>query len=510
MEELHDHRQIGMGTFLSYGALTINTTANLLLTPTMVAKLGDGQYGVYKTILAMISYLSVCKLGFGSAAVRYIAELRITKNKDKEQEFLAVIKWLNLFAIVLMLAVGGVLYQYIPKLYSGSFTQGEIRLASQLFLLLVLNVVISIINDIYDAVVTGYEEFIFQKLIDIGRSLIRTALMIAILFLWPMAIWLTVVDVFVNILLLTANYIKSKQLHVRVALQRLNRKQIDRSYYKGVIVFSFFVLLNTLINQMIWSTDSIIIGMRLDSYQVAIYSVGANVSSLFYTAATVVGNLLLPRAVRLGEFDYSPQMVTNFFVGAARFQAVIIFGILGAYCVLGKSFMVLWMGTSYTEAWTSSLLVMAGSVFPSVAISGHAVLKAQNRQGYFITVYFCIFLLNAIASYFVVPFCGINGAALMTCVSFVIGSVFFIYPYYHIKIKINMIKLGGNIWKIIIIFILMVLIGFLLTERIEINSWLKFSISCVMYCFLYIVMVWTFYMKKSEKKIVYKFCKGKE
>jgi O-antigen/teichoic acid export membrane protein len=270
-----------------------------------------------------------------------------------------------------------------------------------------------------------------------------------------------------------------------------------------VFVFASLVLLNIIINQLIWNTDSIIIGMRLDSVSAAIYGVGATISSMFYNMSLVIGNLLMPKTVFMVKSGATKSELTDYMIKVARIQAFIIFFIVSAYFVMGKQFVQLWMGNSYSDAWISSLLVMIGSVFASLLVSGHAILKAMNKQNFFMGTYFIIFLLNAVITYALVVHTGIIGAAAVTMVTFVGGTIFILIPYYHISIKLNMKKFISSMCRDILPATLVVaFVMWKFYQYVDISSWVKFFVMAAVYTVVYYLVIYFCGTTRKEKDII--------
>lgn len=63
--------QIKAGAILSYLSMGLSTVISLVYTPIMIQRLGDSEFGVYQTVLPIISYLNLLTFGLGSAYIRY-------------------------------------------------------------------------------------------------------------------------------------------------------------------------------------------------------------------------------------------------------------------------------------------------------------------------------------------------------------------------------------------------------------------------------------------------------
>ena len=96
-EKKDTSNQIKIGAILSYSQMAISAVITLIYTPLMIKFLGDSEYGLYNTVISMISMLSVLNLGFNSCYIRYYA-----KYKEKGQQ--EKIYQLNgLFLIIFMI-----------------------------------------------------------------------------------------------------------------------------------------------------------------------------------------------------------------------------------------------------------------------------------------------------------------------------------------------------------------------------------------------------------------------
>ncbi|MBP3699767.1 MAG: teichoic acid transporter, partial [Oscillospiraceae bacterium] len=59
--------QLKAGALLSYVSMGLSTVISLIYTPVMLQRLGDSEFGVYQTVLPIISYLNLLSFGLGSA-----------------------------------------------------------------------------------------------------------------------------------------------------------------------------------------------------------------------------------------------------------------------------------------------------------------------------------------------------------------------------------------------------------------------------------------------------------
>ena len=73
--------QIKAGAILSYLSMGLSTVISLVYTPIMIQRLGDSEFGVYQTVLPIISYLNMLTFGLGSAYIRYYSRSKAENDK---------------------------------------------------------------------------------------------------------------------------------------------------------------------------------------------------------------------------------------------------------------------------------------------------------------------------------------------------------------------------------------------------------------------------------------------
>ena len=101
-----------------------------------------------------------------------------------------------LFSIIGLLAfcVGLGLYFNTESLFGGSMTSEELSKAKILIIILLVNLALTFPLSTYGAIISAYEHFVFQKMAQIARIVLSTAMMIAVLNIGYKAIGLAVVQ----------------------------------------------------------------------------------------------------------------------------------------------------------------------------------------------------------------------------------------------------------------------------------------------------------------------------
>lgn len=98
--------QLKKGALISYVNIALNIGVGLIITPFIIKKLGDSEYGLYTLIGSFVAYLSIMDLGLNNAIVRFTAKYQANGDKKGEENFLAVS--LIIYVIIgFLIAFGG-------------------------------------------------------------------------------------------------------------------------------------------------------------------------------------------------------------------------------------------------------------------------------------------------------------------------------------------------------------------------------------------------------------------
>ena len=116
--------------------------------------------------------------------------------------------FLILYSVIGILAFGAGLGLYfnVEALFGDTMTVVEVERAKVLMIILIFNLAVTFPLSIFGAVVTAYEDFIFQKVVQIVRILLNTVVMICLLKMGYRAVAMEVVQTLFNLVTLLLNY----------------------------------------------------------------------------------------------------------------------------------------------------------------------------------------------------------------------------------------------------------------------------------------------------------------
>lgn len=491
--------QLKAGALLSYAHIGINNCISILYTPIMLRLLGQAEYGLYNLSNSIIGYLGVLDFGLGNTIVRYTAKYRANDDKEGLSNLNGV--FFIVYSMIAFIAslVGIALIFNIENIFSNSLTGTELYKMKVLMCLMVFNLALSLPGGIFGAIITAYEEFIFQKLLGIIKAILSPMVMLPMLLMGYKSVGIAVISTIINILYISVSmYYCFKKIGLKVKFRNL-----DFSILKDILGYSVFIFVNMILDKIYWTTDQFILGATSGTVTVAIYAIGINFNNYFKDFSTAISGVFLPKVTLMVEKNTTNKELSDLFIRIGRIQFIVLSFILGAFFLVGKNFIICWAGADYEEAYVIALIVMVSLIIPMIQNTGITILQAKNIQKFKTWEYIITSLVKLIVSIYISKLFGGIGCALVTSITLFLGEVVMNF-YYQKRIKIDIIDFWKNIFKMSIPVIISIGITSMINQFILIEGILAIIVLGLEFSFLFIVLMWIMAMNDEEKNLVLK------
>lgn len=500
MRKTNQVNQLRTGVLLSYVNLGISCIIPFLYTPVMMHMLGQAEYGLYCLANSVISYLTLLSFGFGSTIIRYISKYRAEKNKEAVCRTFGFFLQLYIFLGILVFVVGLVISNNVEVIFRKGLTVAEIDKIHILIIIMAFNTALSFPMSVFSSIITSYERYVYRKLIDMISTIAAPIFNLVTLYMGFASIGMSIASTILQILMLPLNVIYCfKILKINPKFKR-----IPYSLIKEMLGFSFYVFWGTIVDMLFWSTDKVILGMLASSTAIAVYNIGGTFNNMVISLSTSISGVLTPKITGMVATDVSKEQFTELFIRIGRLQYFVIALIISGFSVFGQSFIQLWAGSEYADAYWIAILTMFPLCIPLIENTGLSIVIAQNKHKFRSIVYLIIAVLNVVSTYFVVPYLGGIGAALCSCIAYLVGQGVIMNIYYYRVTKINIPLFWKNIGRMSIVPGSMLLLGIIMNKKIILNRWSLFLISVVIYSLIYCIIMYKFVLNHYEKDIVRK------
>lgn len=492
-----------LGVILQYAQMALSILISFIYTPVMLRILGQSEYGIYNLSNSIISYLSLLSLGFGASYIRFYSRYK------KDENTVGIKKLNGLFLIVFLimgvvaLGCGLCFSRKISVFYNESYSLEDLRIAKVLMIFMSVNLALSFPASVFTSYVTSQEKFVFQKLLNMVKTVVSPFLTLPILLMGygsiGMVMVTTVITIFVDITNILFCLLKLKM--------SFDFRKPNLQLLKEVAVFSSFIALNQIVDQINWATDKVVLGKFCTSVAVAVYAIGSQINNYFLQFSTAISGVFVPQVNRIVASDEKEQkknkQLTDLFTKVGRIQFIVLMLILTGFIYFGKFFILRWAGEGYENSYYVALLLIAPVTVPLIQNIGIEIQRAKNMHQFRSYIYLGMALLNIVISIFLARLWGEIGAALGTAISLVLANGIVMNWFYHKKIGLDMFYFWKQIGKFIPAMIAPVVTGILLNIK-SCENLVGFVVRIVIYTIVYCSSFYFIGMNTFEKDQVNK------
>ncbi len=490
--------QLKAGAFLSYVSIGLNNVVGLLYTPFMLRMMGQSEYGLYSLVASVVAYLTVLDLGFGNAIVRYTAKFRAEGKIREQYEMFGMFFLLYIGIGILVLLVGAGLYFNIDRLFGATMNENELYKIRVMMLLMVFNLAFTFPMSIWGAVITAYENFVFQKLVNIARIILNPLAMIVMLMIGYRAIGMVVVTTIFNIITLLINYwYCKKKINIRVRFGHFRW-----GFLKEVSIYSFWIFIDSLVTRYYINIGQLVVGIYCGSLVVAIYALAIQLLLMYSSFSSAINSLLLPKITTLVANNSSSDELSSLFIRIGRIQFFVISFILVGFVIFGREFIVLWGGVNYYKTYYIALLIFIPFSFDLITNVGITILQAKNKLKYrsipmLITAFVGIMIMFPMTDKF-----GVWGCAVVTSASILISNVIISNIMFYKIVNINVLKMVKDFGKMLWFPVLSIIFCFFIKQNIQIENWFDLILYILLFSVVYIPVFLAINLNGYEKNIL--------
>lgn len=496
------NKQIKFGIILQYIQMAMSIIINLIYTPFMLKILGDSEYGIYSLVSSIIAYLNLLSLGFGASYIRFYSKYK----QCEDEEGIAKLNGLYLIVFLTMgivaLITGLTLAFNVDVFFNNTYTANDLYIAKILMIFLAINMCISFPASVFVSYITSQEKFIFQKLVNIGKTVLSPLLCIVFLLNGFGSIGMVIVTTIISIIVDFINvFYCITKLKMKIVF-----KNIKFYLLKDIACFSVFIALNQIIDQINWQTDKIILGKMINASAVAIYSVASTINSMYLSFSIAISSVFTPKIHRIissnVEDDVINDKLTKIFIGVGRLQFFIIGLILTGFIFFGKYFISIWAGEGYELSYFIALLLICPVTIDLCQNISIEILRAKNMHQFRSIVYFFMAILNVGLSIIFCSWWGTIGTAIGTTISLLVANGLIMNIYYHKKVGINIILFWKSILSIFPSLIVPIIFGVFIITKVQYNNLFEFIFWLICYILVYGIFVLIFGTNKEEKNVI--------
>lgn len=504
---MDDKKNIKIGLIISYVNLFASVIFGILVTPIILRNIGDENYGLYSFANSITSWLTVISSALSASYMRFAAQ------EYKERKTTSNINTVY-FKIFLLTAVAVFLLNLIFCSLSlifhfsfGNYTELENTMITILLFISGLQICANIINTVFTNFCTFNKRFIFLKTLNLVVSVLTHCLNLLFAVVTHSPISLSIIATVLSVLTTLVTLIYAFK-NCSMTFQKVSLKE-QKKHVRDIVVFSSFLLLNVVVDQINKNLDKTILGVMVDSVSVTYYTLATAFNAYLVVLSTSISSLFVPKIHELVVNNKNNEL-NELFLKVSTAQMIVIIFIIFGFMSCGKHFIVLWLGNDYIDVFYYSCVLLFIEIVPLTVNFGIEVQRAMNKHKFRAILYIVLALTNVGISIMMILLLpsekAIWGAIIGTVFSVILGNWFILNLYNKKSVGLPMGRYFANIGKIGL-FGIISSVGCIIIDKVLLvdvsNLILKFLICGAIFVFVYLTLLFLFERKTVKDLLLH-------
>ena len=351
----------------------VTSAVAIVLSPFVVHHLGNTGYGIWTLVLSLTGYFGLLDFGIRSSVGRFVARyVALADAHNVNRTVTNAIAMLGCGSLLTILATVGMtfalpLFRLPPQLLVSA------RIA---LVLAGLNITVALPMGVFGGILIALERYDILSRTGIGACLAQAGLVVVFLKLGHGIVTLAAIALLVTAAqyMFIAAYAKSLYPALRIAWRLVNA-----GAWKELFGFSAYRFIYIIASQLIFYTDSVVIGAYLGAALITPYAIAGSLIMRGRDVVSLATDTLYPAASRMDGLNNRSGLKELYCV-CTTLALLLTLPICLGFILLGKQFITLWMGEDYLFSATI-LAVLTIPQFASMPqYSSALVLTSMARH----------------------------------------------------------------------------------------------------------------------------------
>lgn len=491
----------------NYGRALIQGLVSFLLVPFIVRYIGSDSYGVVLLAIAAYGMIMLLGMGLSKAVIKYFAQERAKEKIDLINViFNSSLLWffiIGLFGSIVTFFLGLYFDSIFNKISLSLVEQGRLSMY-----IISITIVPCVVLDVFKGILSGEQRYDIVNFIGTTSAVLR-ALVIVAYFLLVKPSLIAVVIVF------SVFYIVERIGYVIASYKIIDTIKLSFSFInmyglKMIIGFASMMLIATTANMLAGHVFKFIIGAKLSLKDLTYYGVLLLLTTTANLLVRSFVNVLVPVASKYQSLG-DHATIRKLLIHGTKYAVIIILALNCITIPFLKSLLYLWMGPEFVHIWPVGIILFVGQILSSSSVTANQILSGIGKVkviafsaftsvavGLGLSLIYLEFWQGAILFF----------AVLLLNIQRVINTLIIIsYSIKTILIDKRAILRNAYLFPLIISMVVL-LIGLVLTNFINIENWASLILSVIIIEIFYFIMIY-FFSLDIEEKTLFKKLLGK-
>ncbi len=404
-------RHAAISAASNYAGQLITLGVWFMLTPFMIPRLGQTQYGLWVLVASFVAYGNLANLGISSAIVKYVAEYRARGESETASQLVATALCIYCALGFILVVISLILAPIIPHIIN--VPVAERGATSRLVVITAIGVAVQLPASAASSVLSGLGRFDIMNLIGAVAMLTLAGSFVVTLELGGGVLALSAITIPIALIFL----VPTVWLIHRVAPDlRFGLRGARRSEVRRVALFSSALFGIQIASVVKLQSDEIVIGSSLPVRFVSPYSVARRVSGLPGSLAYQLVQVILPVASRL-HAEGDMNRLRDVLLSGLRLTLAMFSVIAGPLIIFAAPFLRAWVGAKFASSANILVLLTVAALLQILISPASSSLQAMARHRPLVGFALASATLNLVLSIVLVGPLGVRGVAIGTLVA---------------------------------------------------------------------------------------------
>lgn len=412
--------------FSNWLAYIVSGAVAIFLTPFVVHRLGNTGYGIWTLVLSLTGYFGLLDFGIRSSVGRFVARyMALDEPESVSRTISNAMAMLGCGSVLAVAATIGMTYA-LPSFHLEAQLQAPARTA---LLLAGANIALALPMGVFGGVLIALERYDVLSRLGIGAALTQAGLVVLALRAGHGIAAIAAITLLVTASQYTVIAVFAKS---RYPAMRIGWRLVSADGCRELLGFSIYRFVYIIANQLIFYTDSVVLGAFLGAGAITPYAIAGSLITRGRDVVSQATDTLYPSASRMDGLN-DRAGIRELYLTGTRLALLIGLPICLGYVLLGRQFITLWMGKDYLYSATI-LAVLTIPQFTSLPqYCSSLVLASMARHKLLAYLVLAEGVANLALSIILVRRMGVMGVALGTVIPHLINTSIVI-PMYTLRI----------------------------------------------------------------------------
>jgi O-antigen/teichoic acid export membrane protein len=482
--------------FSNWTSYVVTMLVGFLLAPVIVRSLGDTGYGLWTLLISMTGYFGLLDLGIRSSVGRFVARYLALNdeqnvNRTASTAF-AMLACAGIIAFLLTLAVAVFLFDAFN-------VEPQYETAGRLALMLAgLNMSCALPLGVFSSVLIAMERYDVSSGVTVVGEVTRGAMVVWALRHGYGLVTLAFIALTITLVQYAAMALFAKRLYrpLKIGIAHVNWRGC-----RNLLGFSIYRFIWTVANQLIFYSDSIVIGIFLGAAAITPFAIASALINYGRNIVSLLTDTLYPVAARMDSRNDTAGLQQLLVLGT-RMALLVTLPLCFGLLFLGRQFITLWMGPQYADS-AVILMVLTIPQFGSMSQYASAlVLTGMARHRALAYIALAEAVANVALSVVLVQRMGLIGVAWGTVLPHLITTTIIVPIYTLHVVKLDPAEYLRQVYLRPALCALPLLVLGYMWLGVEHTSWPRLASQAIAMCVVFGLASFFYCLDRGQRALI--------